>query len=225
MISRRPHIALPWIVGATGAAIAALVVAVYLGHPAAGYLKMMASTGFLAVAVAAGALQTRYGQCILAGLFFSWWGDLFLNSSGASFFLFGLVAFLLAHLAYIAAFVAVGLKARWAGGGLALAGAVSATVTVWLYPQLGDMRYPVLAYNTVITLMVVLAAGATGRHRNAWLLTGAVLFYVSDLFVARQRFMTPSPWNSLIGLPVYFIAQVILACSIRTLQAKKQDAA
>ena len=47
---------------------------------------------------------------------------------------------------------------------------------------------------------------------------GAVLFYVSDIFVARDRFVTPSPLNQRIGLPLYYAAQIALAFSIFSIQ-------
>jgi uncharacterized membrane protein YhhN len=80
------------------------------------------------------------------------------------------------------------------------------------------MRLPVLAYMTVLTLMVVGAwtvAGTTeipplGRGFVIW---GALLFFVSDLFVARQRFVSPGRVNAVIGLPLYYAGQFLLAFS------------
>jgi len=43
---------------------------------------------------------------------------------------------------------------------------------------------------------------------------GAVLFCISDIFVARQQFLVHSPYNSLIGLPIYYIAQNFIAYSM-----------
>lgn len=202
--------------GFTIGLVALLTACVYLHWPAGVYVKMAASTGFLATAIAGGAFRSIYGAIIFAGLVFSWWGDLFLNSSAGHFFLLGLVAFLLAHLAYSAAFLAHGVRATWAAVGLALAALFSVPIALWLYPHLGEMRYPVLGYIIVISLMVTLSIGAQGIRANRWLLAGAVLFYLSDIFVARQRFLMPSIWNPLIGLPVYYAAQLFLASSITT---------
>ena len=38
-------------------------------------------------------------------------------------------------------------------------------------------------------------------------LNGAFSFYLSDVFVARQRFVQPSLSNRLIGLPLYYLSQ------------------
>jgi hypothetical protein len=42
-------------------------------------------------------------------------------------------------------------------------------------------------------------------------LNGAFSFYLSDIFVARQRFVQASFWNRLIGLPLYYLGQFQIA--------------
>jgi hypothetical protein len=43
---------------------------------------------------------------------------------------------------------------------------------------------------------------------------GAVSFYISDLFVARDRFLKTEFVNRLIGLPLYYGGQFLFAFSI-----------
>ena len=43
---------------------------------------------------------------------------------------------------------------------------------------------------------------------------GALSFYFSDLFVARDRFIKEEFLNSLVGLPMYYAGQFILAFSV-----------
>ncbi len=43
-----------------------------------------------------------------------------------------------------------------------------------------------------------------------------MLFYLSDLFVARERFVTSAFVNRLVGLPLYYGGQVLLALSVAT---------
>jgi len=52
---------------------------------------------------------------------------------------------------------------------------------------------------------------ATGRNV---VFIGAILFYLSDLFVARHRFMKQEFVNRLLGLPLYYSGQFLLAFSI-----------
>jgi hypothetical protein len=40
---------------------------------------------------------------------------------------------------------------------------------------------------------------------------GALLFYLSDFAVARDKFVAPGFWNGAWGLPFYFVAQLNLA--------------
>lgn len=177
----------------------------------AGVAKMAASTGFVGLAIAAGALQTPYGWAILAALFFSWWGDLFLISKNETLFLLGLAAFFLGHVAFVTAFVVHGVNPLWAGVVLAVLIIPATIVAWWLNPGLGEMRIPVYAYIVVITCMVACAAGAVGKQGVWFMLLGAFVFYCSDLFVARDRFVKSDVWNSIIGLPLYYAGQLILA--------------
>ena len=85
----------------------------------------------------------------------------------------------------------------------------------------------IVAYISVITLMVVLAIGNLGHvyeQTNGswetiaqvypgvlWRVLSAEMFYFSDICVARERFVASSPLNQWIGLPLYFGAQVLIA--------------
>ena len=172
--------------------------------------KMIASTGFIAACIGAGGLETNYGRAVLVGLFFGWWGDLFLGLPGG-WFIYGLVVFLLGHIAYCVAFGIYGLNLNWTLAGAAIVVAAVIGVSIWLGDATGNLRYPVYAYMLVISAMVALSIGARGNGPSWWLVIGAVLFYVSDLFVARQRFVAPGGINGLIGLPLYFAGQLVLA--------------
>ena len=203
--------------------------------PWRGWAKGAASTGFIATAVAAGAADTAYGAWVLAALCLGWVGDIALVSSQRKWFLLGLGSFLLSHLTYIGAFATVrphALVAVLVAAGLLVPAAL---VGRWLWPHLGaDMRGPVVAYIAVITAMVAAAAGAvtgavTGRPAtfiapNAgapfpdWLwptavMTAAVAFYLSDVSVARDRFVAPGFGNRIWGLPLYYAAQLLFALS------------
>jgi uncharacterized membrane protein YhhN len=182
--------------------------------------KMTASTGFIAMALAAGAFQSRYGIAVLVALFFSWWGDFFLMYSG--YFLHGLIAFFIGHLGYGVAFLLHGVRWKWAGIALAALLLPAAIIFPWLNPHVGDdLRIPVYAYVTVITLMVALSVGAWKHHGHWLMFAGALLFYVSDIFVARQQFVHSDDINRLVGLPLYFGAQMVFAYGIQVMNAKR----
>jgi uncharacterized membrane protein YhhN len=177
--------------------------------------KVAASTGFVATALAGGALGSSYGVAILASLVACWIGDVCLLSKQQGFFLAGLSAFLVGHLGFAIAF---GLQGpRWIVVAIAAALlAIPARVVLrWLDPKLpGEMKVPVLAYIVVITAMVSLAIGfvMAGGPRTA--LVGATMFYLSDLSVARDRFVVETFLNRVWGHPLYFIGQLFLAASV-----------
>ena len=178
-------------------------------------LKVVASVGFLCTAVAAGALQTRYGLMILTGLALSWFGDVFLLSRARGLFLAGLVSFLLAHVAYVTAFAVHGLDLYACLAALVVVLVVGGMILTWIFPSVpSGMGAPVVAYIVVISAMVMLAAGAVGAGGHFTMLIGGAAFYVSDLFVARDRFVAPGFWNALCGLPIYYGAQLLLAYSV-----------
>jgi alkenylglycerophosphocholine/alkenylglycerophosphoethanolamine hydrolase len=135
------------------------------------------------------ALGTRDGLWIAAGLLFSAFGDVLL---GVDLFLPGLVAFLLAHVAYLGAYLG---RTR----ALHVLRLVPVVLYMWpifkiLEPHLGVMRAPVIAYMVVIAAMVWRAAAQIGEnHRSPllpWYATiGAVVFAISDTMVAWHRFV------------------------------------
>jgi uncharacterized membrane protein YhhN len=176
--------------------------------------KTLASLGFLCAALAAGALGSVYGRVILAGLVLCFFGDVLLIPKTRSSFLAGLASFLLGHLAFAGACVVRGVDWRVAGGAMVVLAAPAFVVRRWLAPHVDPaMRAPVLAYIVVITAMVALAAGSF-YFRRSWLLAaGALGFYLSDLSVARDRFVAHAFLNRLWGLPLYYGAVLMLAAS------------
>lgn len=168
--------------------------------------KLGASAAFVALALVLG-VEGAFEGGILAGLVLSVVGDGLLLSSRRPAFLAGLGAFLLAHVAYTIAFAGVAHPSPWAA---LVVLAVTGSALRWLWPTLGDMRWPVVAYCAVISAMLWLALGLD-RPLARW---GALLFYLSDLLVARDRFVRPGLVNRLVGLPLYYAGQVLLALAV-----------
>ncbi len=197
---------------ATLAALGVLLAA-ETGHPRwRAPAKLTASTGFLGVAVAAGAFDAGFGRMIFVALCFSWLGDAFLLSEQRRWFLAGLAAFLVAHLSYGAAFIIRGLSATGIVVGGVLVVVAGAPIFRYLRPHIiGRLRGPVHAYIGVISFMVTLAIGTTGFQTDIRIPLGATAFYASDVFVARRRFVAESPLDRLVGLPLYYGAQLLLA--------------
>ena len=164
-----------------------------------------------------------YFHLLLIGLIFCLAGDVFLALPQEKMFLYGLVSFLLGHVFYVAAFFAVVQLNHWTWIGFLLCLAVSGAIYLWLRPHLGSMNLPVSFYVIVITIMVVGAWSILGDNQVALsgrliIFVGALSFYFSDVFVARDRFMKPDFFNRLVGLPLYYFGQFLLSFSVGLLR-------
>lgn len=197
---------------------AASVVALLLSESRAGRVRLAAkpaaSVCFLVTAVSLGALDTAYGSWVLVALVLSALGDVALLGRATPLFLGGLVSFLVGHLAYVVAFAVRGVDAAWLGAAALVLAPPLVVVLRWLLPHAGSLRAPVLLYAVVISAMVAAAAGTVGFDRDARILVGALAFYLSDLAVARDRFVEESPRNGWWGLPLYYGAQFLLAWTV-----------
>jgi uncharacterized membrane protein YhhN len=180
--------------------------------------KMPASLGFIAVALTHGAASRgTFGKVVLLALVLGAVGDAALLSKEKKPFLLGIAAFLLSHVAYIVAFVV--LRVSWVGVPAALVVLIPIAIHVrrWIGDDAGELGGPVTAYVVVITAMVACAAGAIARVvdvQRMVLLAAAILFFVSDICVARDRFVAPGFVNRLLGLPLYYGAQLLFAWSL-----------
>jgi uncharacterized membrane protein YhhN len=163
--------------------------------------KPVASAAFVALAVQAGALQHPWGLAMVAGFVGCWWGDVLLIPASRKVFLAGIAAFALGHVGFAVSFVLRGIDPVRAGVTALLLVPLAAGVLRWLLPHVSGV-------------MVSAAAGTSGLDAGGHgmaLLVGAVLFWLSDLCVARQRFVAPGFVNRAVGLPLYYGAQVVLA--------------
>ncbi len=176
--------------------------------------------------------QTRFrpplGWFALA-LVFSLAGDVFLMLPKENF-IGGLASFLLAHLAYV-----VGLnqeKPPLNAAALLIVVMVVLTGSA-IYRRLraalkagGREKYvrPVLAYTIVIAAMLISALWTLARPEDVWpdapsLLVsgGALLFFLSDTFLAWGRFIHPLPGGRALVHALYHLGQIaiILGATIR----------
>lgn len=167
--------------------------------------KAVASIAFVLVGILHAA-----PPLLLAALLLALVGDLLLVPRAAPFFRAGIIVFLAAHVALGSAFLARGVAWDAAGPALLPLVPIGALVAWRLLPRVPPaLRAPVIAYVIVITAMVALAAGTGVRV----LLFAAVLFYASDLLVARDRFVERATWHRVVGLPLYYAAMILFAAN------------
>ncbi len=158
-----------------------------------------------------------YKYMIIFGLVFSLTGDVFLMLPSDRF-VAGLVAFLIAHLFYIAAFASeISSLIWWPLTPFVIYGIVIYTI---LAPSLGRLKFPVLIYVVVILMMAWLAWerwSQTGQSGALLASIGAVLFVISDTILAIDRFRGAFKPSRALNLATYFAAQLLIAGSIGAL--------
>jgi uncharacterized membrane protein YhhN len=179
--------------------------------------KPLATTLILVLALATGGEDHAYTALIAVGLTCSLAGDIFLMLPQDRF-IPGLVSFLLAQLAYIAAFIRAADRPLSGTSVLPLIPLLGYGFVVFaiLRPHLGPLMVPVLAYMVVILVMGWRAIEYARQYPTPGPLAaalGALLFIVSDSVLALNRFARPFRAAQALVLGTYFIAQWLIALS------------
>jgi len=186
-------------------------------------IKSVLSLLFVMTAILQPHSVPAYYHYLLVGLIFCLIGDVCLALPQKKAFMGGLVAFLVGHVFYISSFLSLIPIFHWISMELLIIFGISALIFRWLRPHLKSMLIPVLLYILVITIM------ASGAWAVFWksslpisgrtlILVGSLCFYVSDVFVARNKFIKEEYRNRLLGLPLYYTGQFMLAFSIGLLK-------
>ena len=165
-------------------------------------------------------MTAGFNRLILAALIFSLFGDCLLLFAGevGSFFIFGLVAFLIAHILYSLAFFRDFKNDPQASKYyghlmLFLMGVFSLSFYTWIRDYLNELRIPVMAYMFVISIMAILAGY---RYRRVNLLSfrliyfGAIFFVISDSSLAYNKFVEPFPYSGVVIMGTYMLAQYLI---------------
>ena len=159
------------------------------------------------------------------GILFSLVGDVLLMISLDRLFLAGLVAFLLVQAAYVIGFnIPLPVFSVW---GLIFAVMVSlggARVIRRILGALASkgqaaMRTPIIVYSLVISLMLLSAmmklSDLTWDANAAALVSvGAFLFYISDIILAWNKFVSPIQHGRIYNIAAYDLGQIALIAGV-----------
>ena len=199
-----------------GAALIALV-AKSLDHPALFYIfKPLTTLLILCIPLSIWvSRKSRYVGYVSAGLLLSAIGDLLL-SFAADYFLYGLIAFLLAHVAYLLAFserTPFPASPRvWQ-----TYFAFSIIFYLFLYHALPPaLRIAVAVYCIFLTSMAAQAMGRFLVRRDRFALAaalGALLFLISDCILSIDRFQSAISAVHWLVLVPYYMGQWLIAFS------------
>jgi len=158
------------------------------------------------------------------GLVFSLVGDVLLIAS-ERLFLFGLIAFLLAHISYIIGFLEEVMTITvWS---LILAVIITISISRLLRRIVAAMQMkgqnslvlPVSTYATVISLMLYTAISTLfnplWKPSSAFFVSlGALLFCISDAILAWNKFVSPVNNGRVLNITLYYLGQMGLIAGV-----------
>jgi uncharacterized membrane protein YhhN len=185
-------------------------------------LKPLTMVVLIAAAVSLGSDDPAYVRLFtIAALVLSMAGDVFLMLP-RDLFVAGLGSFLLAHIAYIAAFLP-----NATSPGLALVASVG-VIAGFMYSRLfrgmlatgqQALAAPVAVYVLAISTMVVSAFAAAGSEdwstgRRAFAIAGALLFFASDGMIGWSRFVGDFRGSRMAIMATYHLAQAGLVLGL-----------
>ncbi|WP_296700906.1 lysoplasmalogenase [Algoriphagus sp.] len=169
--------------------------------------------------------STLLTKAILGALIFSWIGDILLL--WPDLFVYGLGAFLMAHVCYIIAFK-VAQKNPGEIGNVNFIKTfffnlpfyiIAAFVYYLIQSNLGVLKIPVIIYVITIVSMVTTARERFGKSNPAsfWqVMIGATLFFLSDGILAINRFYREFPEAGILIMGTYAIGQLLIVMGIRS---------
>lgn len=155
------------------------------------------------------------------GILFSMLGDVLLMISLDRLFLYGLVAFLFAHVFYIVGFnipipelsawsVMLAILIGWGG-----AKVIRRILVSVVEKGQGRLRLPITIYGVVISIMLLSAMiklNDLSWDAGASILVslGAFLFYISDVILAWNKFVAPIRGGRIYNIAAYHLGQIAL---------------
>jgi uncharacterized membrane protein YhhN len=154
----------------------------------------------------------RDSRILSTALVLSCAGDVFLQLDFRRYFMDALVAFLLAHVAYIVLFIRNWPRrlrpAAWQRILAALVLVHGLLLCAWLWAGLGRLVLPALAYGLALVAMTVSAIFA--RCSRPFVAIGALLFLISDSLLA-ARLRVSMPLAAILIWPTYYLGQYGIA--------------
>ncbi|KAF2517934.1 lysoplasmalogenase [Flavobacterium foetidum] len=168
---------------------------------------------------------------LIAALFFSWLGDVILlfTDLGETYFILGLVFFLIAHIIYCVLFNQQIKSSKKRNKNIFILGSILIAVYLigmvsFLLPYLGSLEMPVIVYASVISTMLLFAFNGLliwEKSGNWQVFLGALSFVISDSILAVNKFYHPIERSSFFIMLSYLMAQYLIVIGILKLNSKK----
>ena len=157
----------------------------------------------------------RVNKFLIAGLFFSFLGDVLLLGSGDLYFILGLLFFLIAHVFYILMVVKL-LKSTKLSQVLIASipyFLIFTSLLTILYSGLGDMKIPVIVYAITITVLGISSLTLFLQNKtisHLGLVFGVLIFIISDSVLALNMFYKKQAIYPILIISTYVIAQYLI---------------
>lgn len=152
---------------------------------------------------------------MMLALILSGTGDVLLAIEFNNSFVFGLGAFLCAHIVFMLLFARFisqqNAIPKLIGCGIVLLYATFMLTKV--LPEQMVMRIAVICYLTVISLMTIVAIWCA-KSSTKFFVIGAVIFVISDSFIAWNMFHSPIAHNSYWVMSTYYLAQFLIVVGV-----------
>ncbi len=177
-------------------------------------------------------LRGRFSKLIGAGLLFGLLGDVFLmfDDRYESLFIYGLIAFLIGHIAYMSAFyldykISKDVYKKYSKDAIIAYSFFSVIFCAGLWTYLGNLKIPVILYAIVISLMGIMAVNRFGRVNSLsfkLIFYGSILFVLSDSVLAIDRFVYSFKFGGAIVMASYMAAQYLITIGNLERKLKKK---
>lgn len=152
-------------------------------------------------------IELKGKSLLLAALLLGGVGDVLL---ALGYFIPGLMAFLIGHMAYILLWRTARVDLRW---WLVIPIMLFMLVAaVLILPDTGELLLPVSVYLVVITVMAITAAGS--RLINVWGVIGICSFLISDFILAWNEYVDPITMSVTWVMASYYLAQYSICRSV-----------
>lgn len=164
-------------------------------------------------------LQKSIRKFMVLALLFSLAGDILLmfDDQNPMFFMFGLIAFLIAHIMYIIVYMKHRNTSRQPFLFIMMLLVYAAGLFYLLKDGLGVMLIPVVVYMIVILTMATTAYLRKGNvpiQNYNLVFLGAVLFLVSDSLLSLNMFYKTIPFANILIMLTYGLAQFFIVLGI-----------
>lgn len=159
--------------------------------------------------------RPRFGPWVVIGAALGAFGDYSLSNAERSWFLTGVTAFLIGHVAYSIAF---GKDLRMTRPRLliitatALAMAVLVAAVSVRMARTGEQELIIPVFVYVVVMGVMMSLAMLHRSPTWFIAAGGVIFVLSDAHIAVNHMLLSSEWLpvSLSGYATYYLAQYLL---------------